>query len=604
MAPSTRVPGFLALLVIAGLIISACSQQATPGPAATAAPAATKAPTAAPAATTAPTAAPTPNLRGAGGELKLLFWQGPVILNPHLAAGAKDQDAARPILESLAVMGPDGIPVARLAAEVPTKANGGISADGTKVTWKLKQGVKWSDGTDFTADDVTFTFDYMSDKATATTTASSTTLVQSVVATDKNTVVVTFKQPTAVPYQWGVGGSQVIIQKAQFAAFKGANVKDAPGNQAPIGTGPYKVKEFKPNDIVTYEINPLYRDPGKPYFKTMQIKTVASADISARAVCQTGDVDYGWSLNLTAAQLKPFFETGKCDNIAAQGTSSESINFNFSNNKLTGDQRAEPTTSHPFLSDIRVRKALAMAVNRKLIADQIWGGITGSPTCNVINIPKEMVSQATASMDVCKFDLAAANRLLDEAGWVKGSDGIRAKGGVKMEIVYQTTVAPFRQQVQEVVKKDWESLGVKVELKAIPAGVFFSTDLGNPDTASKFFADVQQYANGYGQPDPEPFLRAWTSAEIKTREAGWRGSNYWRFKSADYDKLFDDLTKELDPAKRAALILKMNDLLVSEAVFVPVASYLRPVSGKAKDLKGPVANVFEGDLWNIADWSK
>jgi peptide/nickel transport system substrate-binding protein len=589
-----RAPGIPAFLVISSLIVSACSQQATPGPAATAV--ATAAP--------AQSAAPTPNLRGAGGELKLLFWQGPVIMNPHLSQGSKDQEAARLVVEPMASMGPSGTPVAKLAAEVPTRANGGISADGTTVTWKLKSGVKWSDGTEFTADDVVFTYEYMADKAVAATTASGTRNIKSVVARDKLTVVVTFTAPTAVPYQWGVAETSAILQKAQFSAFKGANAKDAPGNQKPIGTGPYKVKDFKPNDIITYEINENYREAGKPFFKTVQIKTVADALTAARAVCQTGDADYGWSLNLAKDQLKPFLDSGRCNNIVTQGTSAESINFNFANNRLTGDQRAEPNTSHPFLSDLKVRTALAKAIDRQTIADQIWGGLTGSASCNLINTPRELISPNTATMDVCKYDLAAANRLLDEAGWVKGPDGIRAKGGVKMEIVYQTTVAAFRQQVQDVVKKAWESLGVKVELKAIPAGVFFSTDLNSPDTASKFFADVQEYANGYGDPDPEVFLSAWASENIKGRESGWRGTNYWRWKSAEYDALYSSLVKELDPAKRRDLIMKMNDLIVGQVVSIPIASFLRPVSGAAKELKGPIANPFEGDLWNIADWTK
>ncbi|MBM4409247.1 MAG: peptide ABC transporter substrate-binding protein [Chloroflexi bacterium] len=536
--------------------------------------------------------------------MKLLFNQGPVILNVHLSAGAKDQDAARPIIEPLAEMGPDGRPIARLAVDVPTRANGGVSADNQTATWKLKPGLKWSDGTALTADDVVFTYQYMANTAVAATTFTNTGNVASVTATDPTTVVVRFKNPTANPYTWGVGVTSAIIQKAQFNAFNGANAKDAPGNQRPIGSGPYKVREFKPNDIIIYEINENYRDATKPFFKTVQIKTVADAGTAARAACQTGDADYGWSLNLPADQLKPFFATGRCDNIAAPGASVEFINFNFANPKIEGEGRAEPQNPHPFLTDKKVREALAMGINRQIIGGEIYGGVTGSATCNVLNQPPTLRSSATANMPACKYDLAAANKLLDEAGWVKGADGIRAKGGVKMEILYQTTVAAFRQQIQEVIKKDWTALGVKVELKAIPAGTFFSTDAGSNDTAAKFFADVQEAGNGYSDPDPEVYMAQYLTSEIKTRSAQWRGRNYARWSSPAYDALHAQLVKELDVAKRTELYIKMNDLLVSEVVTVPVASYLRPVSAKSKELKGPVANVWAGDLWNIHEWSK
>lgn len=579
----------LATAAVGLFVMSACTQ--TPPPVA-----------ASPAATAAATTAP--STRGAGGDLKLVYWQGPTILNPHLSQGAKDQDAARPILEPMAAMGPDGKPVARLATDVPTRANGGIAADGKTVTWKLKTGIKWSDGTDFTSDDVVFTYQYMANPAVAATTSSQTGQVASVVAPDKNTVVVTYKAPTANPYQWGVGILSAILQKAQFSAFNGANAKDAPGNQKPIGTGPYKLQEFKSNDIVMYQINDLYRELGKPFFKTVQIKTVADPSIAARAACQTGDADYGWSLNLPAEQLKPFLAAGKCDNVVTAGASTEQINFNYANPKIAGDGRSEPENKHPFFSDVVVRRAFAMAINRPAIADAIWGGITGSATCNLINQPPDLASPNTKTGDACKYDPAGAAKLLDGAGWVKGADGVRAKGGVRMEIVYQTTVAGFRQQVQEVIKKDWEALGAKVELKAIPAGVFFSSDVANPDTSAKFFADVEEYGNGYSDPDPEVYLGAYTSAEIKTKAAGWRGRNYSRYSNPAYDALYETLTKEVDLAKRKDLIIQMNDILVKDVVVFPLAAFLRPVSAKAKDLKGPIANAWEGDLWNIADWTK
>src|SRR4029078_13188479 len=134
--------------------------------------------------------------RGGGGVVKLLWWQGPVILNPHLAAGTKDFDASRVVYEPLATF--DGseklIPV--LAAELPSKENGGLGADGKSVTWKLKQGVKWSDGQPFTADDVVFTFQYTSNPEAGTVSNGICAGIQRVDKIDDYTVKITFKNVT------------------------------------------------------------------------------------------------------------------------------------------------------------------------------------------------------------------------------------------------------------------------------------------------------------------------------------------------------------------------------------------------------------------------
>jgi len=176
-------------------------------------------------------------------------------VNPHLSQGTKDSDASTLVVEPLAYFGGDGKPVAALAAELPTKANGGFSADGTTVTWKLKPGVKWSDGSDFTADDVVFTWKYVSTKETAATTAGSWGAVKTVEAVDKNTVKVTFTDPQPDPSVAMVGTSFRILQKKQFEPFIGAKSKDGP-NLATIGTGPYKIVEAKPESSTGTESKP------------------------------------------------------------------------------------------------------------------------------------------------------------------------------------------------------------------------------------------------------------------------------------------------------------------------------------------------------------
>jgi peptide/nickel transport system substrate-binding protein len=614
------------------LLLAACGPAAAPSPTAAPAAPATTAPAAKP--TTAPAAAPTtapaagqpttapavpaPTIapttatkpaaaaggRGAGGQLKILYWQAPTTLNVHLAQGTKDQDASRLILEPLAASGPDGKPVALLAAEIPTLENGGIAKDQKSITWKLKPGIKWSDGTPLTADDVVFTWQYVADPKTAASTTQIVDGVTNVEAKDPLTVVVTFKDPNPYPYQIFVSANGPIIQKKQFQDYIGEKSKDAPGNLAPIGTGPYKVTDFKPGDVVTYVMNENYRDPNKPFFKEVQFKGGGDATSAARAVFQTGDVDYAWNLQVEAQVLNQLSQGGKATLMTAPGPSLERILINFADpNTDQGGARSEPDTKHPFLSDLNVRKAFAMAVDRKSIGDQLYGP-AGQATCNVMNSPPDLISKNTASMDVCKFDIAAANALLDQAGWTKGSDGIRAKNGVKMHVVYQTTVNPLRQKEQDIVKSGWQQLGVEVELKSVDASVFFASDAGNPDTAAHFYTDVEMFTNGASSPDMTQYIALWTTDQITSKANQWHGNNYHRWSNADYDAIYNQLKTETDAAKRRDLIIKANDLLVGQVVVIPLVARTQPTDGISKAIQGDIANPWDSVLWNIADWTK
>ncbi|MBI5052064.1 MAG: peptide ABC transporter substrate-binding protein [Chloroflexi bacterium] len=558
--------------LVMGVLLSACATPTTEAPKPTEAPKAT----AAPAATAAPTAAPTaiPLTRGKGGTLKILYWQAPTILNRHLAVGTKDADSSRLVLEPLAAFGPDAKPVAVLAAEVPTLDNGGVSKDLMTITWKLKQGVKWSDGSDFSADDVVFTYDYAS-------------------------------SPNPSYYVAFVASGGAIIQKKQFADWVGAKAKDAPGNLKPIGTGPYKIREFKPGDVVVYDMNENYRDPTKPFFKEVQFKGGGDATTAARAVFQTGDFDYAWNLQIEAAVLAQLITTGgKGEHVAVPSNSIERIMVNFANpDPALGDKRSEPDQKHPFLSDLKVRQAFAMAVDRKTIAEQLYGP-QGKATCNYIVGAADVTSTNTDKMDVCTYNIDKANALLEEAGWKKGADGIRAKGNVKMSVVFQTSVNAARQKQQEIVKAGWEKIGVKVELKAIPATVYFDSSAAQPDNINHFYADFQMYANSVAPPERTPDLELWTTPFIAQKANQWRLTNLNRYSNPEFDKLFDQYLKEIDPVKRAALVIKLNDFLIADVALIPLVARAGPNSGRAKDLKGVLPNAWDSEMWNIADWSK
>lgn len=169
----------------------------------------------------------TPTKAGGGGPLKILLWQAPTLLNPHFAIGTKDQEASRVFYEPLAGWDTDGNLVPILAAEIPSREKGTVSADGLSVTWKLKPGVKWHDGKPLTADDLIFTWQYAGDPATAATTIGTYQNIK-VDKVDDLTVKITFPQPTPFWADAYVGAAGMVLPKHVFEQFKGAASRDAP----------------------------------------------------------------------------------------------------------------------------------------------------------------------------------------------------------------------------------------------------------------------------------------------------------------------------------------------------------------------------------------
>ena len=251
-----------------------------------------------------------PTKRGGGGTLKVLFWQGATLLQPHFANGTKDQEGSRIFYEPLGVWDNDGNLVPILAAEVPSRENGGLSADGRSVVWKLKKGVTWHDGQPFTADDCVFTWEFAKDPASAAVTSGVYKDVQ-VEKIDSHTVRVTFPKPTPFWATAFVAAEGMIIPKHLFAPYAGAKSREAPNNLKPVGTGPYKFVDFKPGDMVRGEINTNYHMPNRPYFDAIEMKGGGDAPSAARAVLQTGEYDYAWNLQVEDEVLKRMEEGGK-----------------------------------------------------------------------------------------------------------------------------------------------------------------------------------------------------------------------------------------------------------------------------------------------------
>lgn len=545
--------------------------------------------------------------RGVGGTVNVLYWQAASTLNPYLSGGTKDIEAASVVLEPLARYDENGNLVPWLVEELPTVENGGVSEDLTSITWKLREGILWSDGTPFTAEDVVFTGEYCMNEEMGCNAATNFEGVASVEALDDLTVLITFSEPKPFPYAAFVGAEAPIIQKAQFENCTGAAAQECTvENFGPIGTGPFVVTEFRANDVVVFAANPNYRDPNKPYFSELIFKGGGDATSAARAVLETGEADYAWNLQVEPEILTQMELAGRGKIVSSFGTSVERLMVNFTNpDPALGEQRSEWTAEdpnpHPFLSNIVVREALSLAIDRNILT-QVGYGQAGQPTCNVLPAPAVYASTAN---DGCLIqNIEEANRMLDEAGIVDtDGDDIRELDGVPLSILFQTSTNSVRQGTQALVKQMWDQIGVETELRNIDAAVFFGGDPASPDTYGKFYADIEMFTNNFSGTDPESYMSNWQCSEIARAENQWLGNNIPRYCNPEYDELVTQMSQTAALEERAMLAKQMNDILMQDFVMIPLI-HRGDVSAHANSLLGVRMNSWDSELWNVADWSR
>ena len=538
-----------------------------------------------------------PTKRGGGGLLKVLWWQGPTLLNPHFAVGTKDQDGSRLFYEPLAGWDPDGNLSPVLAESIPNRDDGTLAADGKSVVWKLKKGVKWHDGKPFTADDVVFNWEYSRNPATATVTSGSYTDVK-VEKVDDYTVKVIFAKPTPFWADAFVSSRGMIIPKHLFEAYAGDKSRDAPTNLKPVGTGPYKFKDFKPGDMVSGTINTDYHMDNRPYFDAVEMKGGGDATSAARAVLQTAEFDFAWNLQVEDEILSRLEKGGKGRVVVSPGGNIEYIAVNFTDPWTEVDgERSSLKTKHPTLSDPAVRQALALLVDKDSVEKFIYGR-GGQATANFVNNPERFRSKTTKY----EFSIDKANALLDQAGWKKGADGIREKDGKKLKWVFQTSINQPRQKTQAIVKQACQKAGIDIEIKAVVSSVFFSSDVANPDTYPHFYTDIEMYTTTMTQPDPEVFLNQFCSWEAAAKENKWQGRNITRWRNKEYDDNFKAAQIELDPVKRAAMLIKANEMAVNDHAVIAVVT--RP-SVTASTLKlNALMSGWDNNTWDIQNWFK
>jgi peptide/nickel transport system substrate-binding protein len=543
--------------------------------------------------------------RGQDGELNLIQWQAPTQLSPHVATGVKDFLASSLVFEPLLGYLADGSLFPFLATEVPTIENGQLAEDLTGVTFTLKEGVVWSDGEPFTADDVAFTWQWIMNPENVSINAAVWEPIENVEVVDPLTVAVTFAGPNAnwfEPFTGEIFGC--IYPKHILEAGVEAHTEFV---NNPIGTGPFVVTSFAPNDQVTYEANENYRDPNKPYFATVNLKGGGDAVSAARAVLQTGDYDYAWNLQVEPAILRQLAEGGAGTLQVVPGTALERVHMNMSDpNKEVDGQRSEMNTPHPFLSDPAVRQALNLLADRAAVSNNFYQGEEFEPpTANILNGIPSMASPNTS----WEFSIDAAIQVLEEAGWTMQGD-VRAKDGIELRLSYVTSINEVRQKTQQVLKQAFEEAGIRTQLLQVEAGIFFDGSAGNEQNTSHFYYDLAMYTNAATSPFPTAFFVTWYAGpdgvNIAQASNQWSGNNNQRYNNPDFDAVYDAVQLETDLEAAAQMFIELNDILVNDNIMIPLVNRASDVYAISNTLENQNVAIspFGYNYWNIANWTR
>ena len=542
--------------------------------------------------------------RGEAGELRIIQSQAPTVLAAHSSTGSKDTFAGSLVMEPLIAYDLSGELGGRLAAAVPSVEDGTLAEDLTSVTITLKEGIVWSDGEPLTADDVRFTWEWVTTESNASVNAGVWGVISDIEVIDDLTFTATFATPQVAWFEPFTGVDSGIIYPAHVFGDDPTNKNDE-FLSFPIGTGPFKVDTFSPNDAATFSANENYREPNKPAFATVVFKGGGDALSAGRAVVQTGDYDYAWNVQAepeVIAELEANGTTGKI--LLSVGTTVEGLYINFSDPNVEVDgQRSEKNTPNPIFSDKAVREALNVAINRELIADQFYGGAEYAES-NALTGFEYFTSPNTS----WTFDLEEAARILDEAGWTLDGD-VRKKDDVELAISFASPINQVRQKTQQVIKSDLESIGFKVELVQVDSAVFFDSAAGNDQNSAHFFWDLAMWSSGPPSAIPVAFLDKWYAGpdgeNIAQASNGWSKPNYQRWQDADYDALYEQLLEANTPEAAQELLIALNDRVIDEIAFVPMVRrpFFNAASNRLREENIGGGAVFTSPYWNIANWN-
>jgi peptide/nickel transport system substrate-binding protein len=475
-----------------------------------------------------------------------------------------------------------------ISVEQPIVLDGALITDSAAITqplqlpqltarWTIKQGIRWEDGTSLTADDFVFTWQLARHPDTplaARATVDRTLQVEKIgERTFSWTGVPGNLDPTfATNFAWD--STYAVYPKHILGTIEPATISEGDWSRHPISYGPFKVESYVPQEQLVLRRNPYYwrASEGLPKTDRVIFKFVASTD-QLLAQFHSGDIDIAGSIGLTLREVEQLDQWQQQGQIAVQvvpGTTWEHLDFGM----VRGDEQAS------FFDDVRVRQAFAYGIDRQQIVDEVLRGRT--TVMHTLQPPGYWAYPERGALKPYRYNPQRAQQLLDEAGWVMGSDGVRVKDGRRFVITLHTTQGnQTREAVAQIIQHQLGQVGIVVALQFVPAGEVFFAPSADGTLAGRRF-DLALYA---WQAGVEPSLYLYRCDEVPSEANNYFGVNYGGYCNPHYDRLDAQANSQLDRAQRAAPIIAAERIVNHDLPTLPlyqdslVVAYQTDVAG-------------------------
>lgn len=577
----------LSFVLIAGFVLAACGGAPTTGgttetsPVAASVAGASTAP--------APSTAPSPSAAAAstsgsttqnGKAITIAMYQEPESLNPYLSVQTVVEVVSTVVYQSLLDIAPDGSYLPVLAKEVPTTANGGISQDGLTITYKLQDGVKWQDGTPFTAKDVKFTWQAIMDQSNAVNSRAGYEDIASIDTPDDLTAVVKFKKlyaPALTLFKY-------VLPANGFGGGTAMTGKDF--NRKPFGTGPFYVTEWNSGESIVLKANP--NALVKPASSGLIFRITPSREASVLAL-KSGEAQVVW--DLIEASIP---ELEKDASVKLWTTPSSNVEYLGLNLAQRGNP-ADPSKPHPILGDKNVRQAISVAIDRNVLVKDLMYGKSTIATSAI-----GLGWAADPSIQIAPYNPDQAKQLLDQAGWTPGADGIRTKNGQRLSLeITSTSGNKLRELAEQVIQEQLKAVGIELKINNVPSSTMFGNwASGGPLQRGNFDISMDTWGP---EIDPDAFVSILFESSSIPKEAGG-GWNYFRLNDPAIDKAIASGRSTLDQAQRKQAYSQVAKLVNESYAYIPLYNRLL-INAFSANVTGWTPNPWEQFTWDVAKWT-
>jgi len=532
----------LGLLVILSMALAACGGEdatATSPPKPTAPPAA--AATQAPEPTKAPEPTEPPPMPGAdkqGGTAVMGFYQEPELLNPLIGTQTVAGIVWDLFYRGLIAASPDGAPGPDLVTEVPTVANGGVSADGLTITYHMKEGLVWEDGDPVDCQDVVFTYETTVHPESGAVSTTGYEDIKSVTCPDDYTVVVEYEKFYA-PFLWLFG-----TLLPSHLGLDPADMQNWDLNRVPVSNGPFKYDEWVSGDHMTVVRNENYEKwetEGKPYLDAIVLRWIESREVGKQLI-QTGELDFVWDLVEADIPEAETWEGVAISNVPSLGT--ERLLLNLRDPELDApcvDFLRETPSPHWALGDPKVREAIELGIDKHTINDKLLYGLA------TVGTTEFNLGWSAPTIPESEFNPEKAAALLEEAGWTdENGDGLRecngcatAEDGRELRLKIQTTSGnALREQAEQVIMEMLNKIGVELYIENVPSSELFGSYSSGAFRKHGQFDILMFTTNGGADPHSQVY-GYFDSRSIPCDDNAGTGYNYSRWIDDEYDAQMD-----------------------------------------------------------------